>query len=210
MQSITYPVGDSLYLNITNRCTNECDFCIRGKARKFNQKYELWLTSEPTPEEVIKAVGDPKKYKEIVFCGYGEPLIRLGAIKEISRKLKNGHTGILAHGQTKIRIDTNGQANLFFGKNILPQLKGLVDKMSISLNAENNKVYETICHSFFGLKAFDAVIAFAKEAKKHIPEVEITVVDLPDIIDIEKARLIAKDLGLSFRVRPYYEETYIK
>lgn len=202
MQSITYPVGDSLYLNITNRCTNECDFCIRGKARKFNQKYELWLNSEPSPEEVIKAIGDPKKYKEIVFCGYGEPLIRLEAIKAIAKELKKHHA--------KVRIDTNGQANLFFGRNILPELKGLVDKISISLNAENSKVYDTICHSFYGLKAFDAVVAFAKEAKKYIPEVEITVVDLPEIVDIEKARAISQELKLPFRVRPYYEETYVR
>src|SRR3989338_5995953 len=89
MSSIVYPIGDSLYLNITNRCTNECSFCIRYKTDLFNQQYPLWLEHEPSAEEVIEAIGNPTKYKQIVFCGYGEPTIRLDVIKEVAKKLKS-------------------------------------------------------------------------------------------------------------------------
>jgi len=113
MHSIAYPIGDSLYLNITNRCTNQCDFCIRYKSRLFNQKYPLWLEKEPSVEEIMEAIGDPSKYKQIVFAGYGEPLIRLDTVKEVSQKLKTGNG---QNGQLEIRIDTNGHANLFWGR----------------------------------------------------------------------------------------------
>ncbi|MFC1637696.1 TatD family nuclease-associated radical SAM protein, partial [Candidatus Margulisiibacteriota bacterium] len=196
-----YPVGDSLYLNITNRCTNQCQFCIRYKTRQFNKKYELWMDHEPSADEVIKAIGDPTKYKQIVFCGYGEPLLRLETVKTVAKELKMK--------KVKIRIDTNGHANLFWGRNILPELKGLIDIMSISLDAENAKVYGQICASFYGEKAYPAVIDFIKEAKKYIPEVEATVVDLP-VIDQKACQKIAEDLGVEFRVRSYYEETYVR
>jgi len=203
MNDIVYLIGESLYLNLTNRCTNECIFCIRYKTRAFNQRYKLWLDKEPTVEEILEAVGDPSKYKEIVFCGYGEPLIRLKVVKEVAQKLKNKSP------KTKIRIDTNGTANLFWGKNILPELKGLVDIISISLNAEDKETYLRLCHPFWGEKTYPAVIDFIKEAKKYIPEVEATVVDLPGV-DIEKCKKIAQELGVNFRVRTYYEESYIK
>ncbi|OGB87091.1 radical SAM protein [candidate division WOR-1 bacterium RIFCSPLOWO2_02_FULL_46_20] len=198
MQSITYPIGDSLYLNITNRCTNECSFCIRNKATFFNGQHQLWLDHEPSIEEIIKAIGDHSKYKQIVFCGYGEPLIRLDVVREVSKQLKS-----------KIRIDTNGHANLFWGKNILPELNGLIDFMSISLDAENAEVYERICRPAFGKKAYPAVIEFIKEAKKYVPNVEASVVDLP-AIDKKACEKIAQKLGVSFRVRSYYEETYVR
>ena len=198
MQSITYPIGDSLYLNITNRCTNECSFCIRNKATFFNGQHQLWLDHEPSIEEIIKAIGDHSKYKQIVFCGYGEPLIRLDVVREVSKQLKS-----------KIRIDTNGHANLFWGKNILPELNGLIDFMSISLDAENAEVYERICRPASGKKAYPAVIEFIKEAKKYVPNVEASVVDLP-AIDKKACEKIAQKLGVSFRVRSYYEETYVR
>src|SRR3989339_1843074 len=112
MNSIAYPIDNSLYLNITNRCTNECYFCIRYKSRLFNQAHPLWLEHEPSVEEIMAAIGDPGQYEQIVFCGYGEPLIRLDTIKDISRRIKSKDQS------TKIRLDTNGQANLFWGKNV--------------------------------------------------------------------------------------------
>lgn len=199
MNSIVYQLGDSLYLNITNRCTNQCTFCVRYKTRLFNGRYPLWLDKEPTTEEILKAIGDPKKYKEIVFCGFGEPLIRLETVKEVAKALKSKGA--------RIRIDTNGEANLFYQRNILPELKGLIDSISISLNAENAEVYDKLCRSIYGKKAFNAIIEFTKESKKYIPEVEITVVDLPNI-DKEACAKIAKDLGVDSRVREYYEEKY--
>lgn len=209
MDSITYPVGDSLYLNITNRCTNECRFCIRNKCRLFNKEYPLWLDKEPTAKDLIKAIGKPAKYKQIVFCGYGEPLIRLETVKEVAARLKPQPPIHLSTYRPKIRIDTNGHGNLFWGRNILPELKGLIDIISVSLDAENAQVYDKVCCSIYGQKAWQATVDFIKEAKKHIPEVEATVVDLP-MIDIPACKKIADKLGVGFRVRPYYEETYVR
>ncbi|MFA5112927.1 MAG: TatD family nuclease-associated radical SAM protein [Candidatus Margulisiibacteriota bacterium] len=203
MSAIAYPVGNSLYLNITNRCTNECPFCIRSKSRKFNREFDLWLDKEPTADELLAAIGDPHKYDQIVFCGYGEPTIRLEVIKEVSARLATRDP------RPVTRLDTNGHGNLFWGRNILPELKGLIDKVSVSLNAENAEVYNRICKPLQGVKAYGAMIDFIKEAKKYIPEVEATVVDLPGI-DKEKCRQIAADLGVQFRLRPYYEETYVR
>lgn len=162
------------------------------------------MDREPSAEEILKAIGDPNQYKEIVFCGYGEPLIRLDIVLEVAKKIKSQ----LGKRKTKIRIDTNGLANLFWGRNITPELKKLIDIVSVSLNAENEEVYDRICHPVYGKKAYPAIIDFIKESKKYIPEVEVTVVDLP-VIDINACKKIAKDLGASFRIRPYYEEKYV-
>ncbi|OGC28963.1 hypothetical protein A2311_03180 [candidate division WOR-1 bacterium RIFOXYB2_FULL_48_7] len=202
MDSITYQIGDNLYLNITNRCTNECTFCIRNKSQLFNQNYSLWLEREPSALEVLAAIGDPGKYKQIVFCGYGEPLVRLETVKEILLQ-----PAISEARNTIKRIDTNGLANIFWGKNILPELSGLVDYMSISLNAHDAATYQKICRPFYGLPAFAAILDFIKEAKKVVPQVEISVVDLP-IVDQAKCAAIAKELGVKLRIRPYYETTY--
>jgi TatD DNase family protein len=201
MSSITYTIGNNLYLNITNRCTNKCDFCIRYKTDLFNAKHGLWIKKEPTAKEVIAQIKDPKKYDEIVFCGYGEPLIRLDAVKEISKWIKDSGG--------RVRIDTNGHGNLIHKHNILPELKGLVDSVSISLNAENSATYDMLCHPDFGEASFNAIIDFAKEAKKYIPEVELSVVGLPGI-DISASMKIAEEVGATFRVRPYYESEYKK
>jgi TatD DNase family protein len=209
MQDIVYKVGDSLYLNITNRCTNQCAFCIRYKSRSFNNQYALWLTREPDTKEIIKAIGDPTQYKQIVFCGYGEPLLRLDIVKAVATGVKSKIQMSKSKQGTTIRIDTNGHANLFWGRNILPELKGLVDIMSVSLDAQDAETYDRICKSLYGKKAYPAVIEFIKEAKKHIPDVEASVVDLPSI-DKKACAKIAKELGVKFRVRPYYEETYVR
>jgi TatD family-associated radical SAM protein len=214
MSDISYQVGDSLYLNITNRCTNQCPFCIRYKSREFNQKYQLWLEKEPTAGELLAEIGDPAKYKQIVFCGYGEPTIRLDVIKavagELKSKIQTAKSKVNPNSKTPIiRVDTNGTGNLFWGRNILPELKGLIDFISVSLNADSAEQYDKLCHSLYGLAAFPAVLDFIRKAEKYIPEVEATVVDLP-AVDKEKARALADGLGVKFRIRPYYEETYVK
>jgi TatD DNase family protein len=158
----------------------------------------------------MEVIGDPNHYKEIVFCGYGEPLIRLETVKEVAGKIEAYRPIGPKAQRPKIRIDTNGHANLFYQRNILPELKGLVGFMSVSLNAENSEIYDSLCNSFFGARAFPAVIAFIKEAKKYIPEVEASVVNLPELMDIEKTKKIAEELGVAFRVRSFYEEKYVR
>lgn len=202
MSAISYPIGDSLYLNITNRCTNECSFCIRNQTRLFNGKHPLWLTKEPSAQDLLKEIGDPSKYKQIVFCGYGEPTLRLEIIKAVAAELKS-------KSAITIRLDTNGHANLFWGRNIVPELKGLIDSISVSLDAENAPAYDKLCRSHYGLKAYAAIIDFIKECKKHIPEVEASVVDLPTV-DKEACKKIAEELGVKFRVRTFYQEKYVR
>lgn len=193
---IAYPIRNSLYLNLTNRCTNRCTFCAKNKS--FIVKgHNLQLEREPEAQELMAAVGDPQKYQEIVFCGFGEPLLRLDIVKTVAAELKkNG---------ARIRIDTDGQANLVYGRNILLELKGLVDAISISLNAENGRKYHRLCRSPFGEDGYQGVLDFIREAKKVIPEVVATVINMPGV-DVEACRkLVEEELGVKFKVRTFDE-----
>ncbi|MBW6509257.1 MAG: YchF/TatD family DNA exonuclease [Desulfuromonadales bacterium] len=193
--TIAYQIRDSLYLNITNRCTNSCIFCA-----KFNdfvvKGHELKLDHEPDVDEVLSAIGDPTPYREIVFCGYGEPLLRLDLILAVARRLKEQGCCI--------RINTDGQANLVHGRNILPDLNGLVDAISVSLNAADATTYQNLCQSRFGEQSFAAVTEFLRLAKDYIPDVTATMVTYPGI-DIAACEKLAKELGVAFRIREYNE-----
>ena len=193
---IVYPIRNSLYLNITNRCSNRCTFCWKN-ASFVVKGHDLELSREPDAQEILTAVGDPNRYSEIVFCGFGEPLLRLDLVKTVAAELKRKGA--------KIRIDTDGQANLVYGRNILPELKGLVDAVSVSLNAENAQKYDRLCRSPFGEKGFDGVLDFLREAKKVIPDVTATVLTMPGA-NLEACRRLAEDeLGVRFRPRAYDE-----
>jgi len=192
---IAYQIRDSLYLNITNRCTNSCRFC--AKFRNFTVKgHQLALPHEPAINEVIAAIGDPTRYKEVVFCGYGEPLLRLELVKELAAWLKQ-------HG-VKVRINTDGQANLVYRRNIIPELVGLVDSLSVSLNAADPVTYQKWCQSEFGEAGYQAVKDFLKLAQGVIPEVVASAVTLPGL-DIGACRRVAEELGVDFREREYNE-----
>lgn len=192
---IAYRIRNSLYLNITNRCSNRCTFC--AKFEDFTVKgHYLMLDREPSAPELLNAVFAAGDCDEVVFCGYGEPLIRLDLVKEIAVKLK-------AQGY-KIRINTDGQANLVHSRNILPELAGLVDSVSVSLNAADPATYQKLCNTPFGDEGFQAVCDFLTEAKKHIPHVIASAVTVPGL-DVEEVRLLAERLGVDFRVREYAE-----
>jgi len=192
---IAYVIRNSLYLNITNRCTNSCTFC--AKFHDFTVKgHQLYLEREPGIEEVMTAIGDPSSYDEVVFCGYGEPLLRLDLVKAVASFLKQKN--IL------VRINTDGQANLVHERNILPELAGLVDSISVSLNAPDAATYQEICRSEFGEMGYDALKDFILEAKKYIPSVTATAVTLPGI-DIAACRKVADELQVDFHERVYNE-----
>jgi TatD DNase family protein len=190
---ITYPIRNSLYLNITNRCTAACTFCVRYHTN-FVKGHNLRLAEEPAADELIREIGDPTRYAEVVFCGYGEPLLRLEVVKAVAAEVKRRGG--------KVRIDTNGHGNLIHKRNILPELTGLVDAVSVSLNAQNEELYEKLSQPQFGRKTYDAVKDFIREAGKYIPEVTATVVSAPGV-DIEACRRIAEELGARLRVREY-------
>ncbi len=187
---IAYKIRDNLYLNITNRCTNECSFCVRFHT-DYVKGHNLRLKKEPSELELIEAIKDPSQYKEIVFCGYGEPLLRLDVVKKVAAWIKEN--------KGYVRINTNGHGNLIHNRNILPELKGLVDSLSISLNAHNEEIYNRICMPAFK-DAYKEVLDFIKEAKKYIPSVQATVVEL-DGVDIEKCKEITDSLGIPLRIR---------
>jgi len=189
---IAYQIRDSLYLNITNRCTNRCGFCIRFHT-SYVKGHNLRLEKEPSVEEIINTIGDPKAYKEVVFCGLGEPLLRLEVVKEVSRWIKERGG--------KVRINTNGHGNLIHGKNILPELQGIIDSISVSLDAEDEIMYEEVCRPVFK-DAFQSVLSFIKEAKKYIPHVRITVVEIPEV-NINKCKTLAEELCVEIRVREF-------
>ncbi len=192
---IAYRIRNSLYLNITNRCSNHCTFC--AKFDEFTVKgHNLLLDHEPGIEEVLAAIGQPEGVDEIVFCGFGESLLRLDLVKQVAAVLKQrGY---------KIRINSDGQANLAHGRNILPELAGLVDSISISLNAADAVTYGKLCNTPFGESGWQGVCDFLQEAPLYIPDVTATAVTIPGI-DIEACRRVAEGLGVKFRVREYSE-----
>ncbi len=191
--AIVYPIRDSIYLNITNRCSNDCYFCIRTK-QDYVKGHNLRISSEPTSAEIIKNV-EPliKKYREVVFCGYGEPLLRLDTVLEVANALRDKSVKY-------IRINTNGQGNLFYNENIVPKFKEIIDEICISLNASDKEAYMKICHPEFGERTFDEVLNFIKECKKVIPKVVITFVELPEI-NLDACRAIAQKLDVAYKIR---------
>ena len=197
--NIVYEYQNNLYVNLTNRCTNKCKFCIRFTPSGVDN-IDLWLEHEPTADEVIASL-EEKKYKsydEVIFCGYGEPMLRYEVLIEAAKYIKK-------NSDTKIRINTNGHANRAAGKDITPLLEGLVDCISISLNAENAQKYNEICVCDYGEEGFYEMLDFAKKASKYVDDVVLSVVDVIGKDEIEACKNIAQQTGVKFRVREYSE-----
>ena len=187
-----------LYLNITNRCTNRCKFCIRYTKTGVGGT-DLWLEHEPSVDEIRQAIDEAglSGIKEVVFCGYGEPTLRYDVIVEISRYIREIRPDII------IRINSNGHGSRAAGKDITPLFEGLIDEISISLNAKNAKEYNDICICKYGEEGFSEMLEFAKCAKKHVKSVVLSVVDVLPAEDIEQCRSIAESIGVKFRVRKF-------
>jgi len=190
---IAYEIRDSLYLNITNRCTNNCYFCVRAQT-SFVKGHNLKLDKEPTVEEILKAIGDAKKYREIVFCGYGEPTTRLDTVKAVCRELKKKGASI--------RLVTNGHGDLINKRPIVKELVGLVDHVSVSLNTDKEDLYNKVCKPSFGNGTYKAVMKFIKDCVDNGIKAEVTCLDLPGV-DLKECAAIANSLGASFRARRY-------
>lgn len=189
--SIVYEMWGNLYLNVTNRCTNECTFCIRYQTDVL-WGYNLKLDREPTVGEIVEAIGDPTRYREVVFCGYGEPTIRLDVIKAVGSEVKRRGG--------RVRIDTNGQGSLIWSRNIAPELKEVADAVSVSLNAHDADTYDRLCRPTRGERVFDHVLSFIRECRKAGLEVTASVVDVPGI-DLARTRAVADELGVPLHVR---------
>jgi TatD DNase family protein len=191
---IVYQIRQSLYVNVTRNCTNECFFCPRFYSDTVQGHY-LRLIRDPSVDEMIEAIGDPTQYDEVVFCGYGEPTLRLEELKAVARAVKS------KGGRT--RLNTNGHGSRIAGRDITPELAGLIDHVSVSLNAVDKKTYDAICSPTFP-DAWEATVDFIRSVKKRVPAVTATVVAIPDKVDVESARKFAEDdLGVQFRIREY-------
>ncbi len=188
---IAYPMRGNLYLNITNRCPNACPWCVRFLS-PFLNGHNLALEREPSFEEIIEAVGDVAPYREIVFCGYGEPTMRLDILTKVGARLRKSGA--------RVRLDTNGQGSLAAGRDIVPELAEAVDAVSVSLNTASPRQYVEICRPSAGEAAHRAIIDFIKAAKAAIGDVTVTAVTLPGV-DVDAVRALAAKMGVAFRPR---------
>lgn len=201
MMTITYQVKNSVYVNLTNRCPCACTFCLRNNAPGVFGSGPLWLEREPSADEVKESLRgwDFGKFREIVFCGYGEPTERLDVLLETARFVRENWPDV------RIRVNTNGLSDLIAGEPTVHRFAGLADALSVSLNTDDPEEYLSVCRPKFGAAAYPAMLKFAEEAAKVVPQVVMTVVDAPvtSIEKQERCRAICERIGAKLRVRPY-------
>ena len=199
--TITYQVKNAVYVNLTNRCPCNCTFCLRHNGPGVFGSGPLWLEREPTLEETIESLGqwDYERFREVVFCGYGEPTERLDVLLAAAAYLKERDPAL------RVRVNTNGLSDLINGKPTAPLFVGKVDCLSISLNTDDPAEYLSVCRPKFGEAAYPAMLKFTQEAATLLPSVVMTVVGEPvtSLEKQERCRAIATRLGARLRVRPY-------
>jgi TatD DNase family protein len=189
----TYQIDGNLYINLTNRCSNRCTFCVREE-RPTYEGYSLWLKGgEPTVQQVIDEIPDPTAYREVVFCGFGEPTYRLEELLAIADHLK------AKGGRT--RLNTNGQGNLIHGCDIAPLLRGKLDGVNISLNAPTKEAYNKLCRPSDEQHAFSSVLSFAKCCKAASVNCWFSVVDCIGNESVNECRKLSDSVGIPLRVR---------
>ena len=203
--TITYQVKDAVYVNLTNRCPCNCTFCLRHNGPGVFGSGPLWLEREPTLEETIESLGqwDFTRFREVVFCGYGEPTERLDVLLAVAAHLKGRDPAL------RVRVNTNGLSDLIHGKPTAPLFVGKIDCLSISLNTDDPSEYLSVCRPKFGEAAYPAMLRFTQEAAALLPDVVMTVVGEPVPSREKPARCqaVAARLGARLRVRPYEPAT---
>lgn len=199
MSSLAYQFKDALYLNITNICPCACTFCLRDDFGTVGDADSLWLDREPRASEVIAAIeayGPLDAYSEVVFCGFGEPFSAFDVLVEVAQWLKQ-------QGVKHVRVNTNGLGDLILGRPAAPDLAGIIDELSVSLNAPDAQRYEELCVPEFGQQSFPALLDFVKSAKEYVPRISLSVVDFLDADEIQRCTDIADSLELPLRVRQF-------
>ena len=193
---IAYTIRDSVYLNVTDQCTNACTFCQRT-VNPVVKGHNLKLDQDPTPDEMLQALEDEdwRKRSEVVFCDYGEPTMRLAEVLETAVKVRKLSPSV------RIRLNTNGLGNLYHRKNIVPDLAGVFDTVSISLNAQDAETYDSFCRPSLGPAPYLSLLDFSKKCVEAKLNVTLTVVHHRGV-DVEACRKIAESVGAAFRVRP--------
>ena len=209
MYTLVYSINqeknpDTVYVNLTNACTNSCIFCLRSQKDDVCGR-EMWHDDNYTLEDIIEQFNNYKaSAKEVVFCGYGEPFLKKDMMKDFCNYLRKNYP------QIKIRVNTNGHANAIYKTNIAEEFKGLIDSVSISLNSDNEKQYNEICKPSIE-NAYSAMLDFAKSCKDVGMEVSMSIVtNFDDIhkINVNECEKIAKNLGAKFRNREFIKNGY--
>lgn len=198
---ILYKVHNNIYVNMTNKCPYSCTFCLRQTMDRIGESDRLWLEREPSLQEVCDEFNkfNMDEYNEVVFCGFGEPTERFDDLIKVAAFVKE------KYGK-KIRINTNGVGSLINGRDIAPEMKGLIDTVSISLNNPHKDEYLSLVRSKFGEQSFDAMLDFARECTKYIPNVVLTTVDTTiSHEEEEECRRICESIGATYRIRPWEE-----
>lgn len=197
MSSILYRYGSTYYINMTNRCPCRCVFCVRNSTPRLGDADSLWLDHEPTVDEIMDELRkvDLSRSREVVFCGYGEPTERFEDLIECAKRIKQ------EFGKP-VRLDTNGLGNLINGRDIVPEMAGVIDSVSISLNAPDSESYQEICRPEFGDDAYPAIVSFIKECRERISGVTVSVVGgtIPEEAE-EQCAGMAREMNVRFRVR---------
>ena len=189
----------NIYVNLTNRCNCACTFCLRNM-KEMAEEHSLWLKQEPTVAEVEQELEALpwEKIGEVVFCGFGEPTLRLEALVELLHFVKEKYP------EHATRLNTNGLGELEHGHEIASAFRGILDTVSISLNAASAEKYFELTRAKYGLEAYEGMLDFAVHCKEYVPHVVLTIVDhVTSAEDIEKCREICESRGLALRVRPY-------
>ena len=200
---LVYELDKKIYINLTNRCTNECIFCLRQDKDDVCGQ-ELWLDSEDfTSEDVIEQLKKFNLSSVVFFCGYGLPLLKFEVLRQVAKYIKETYPEI------KIRVNTNGHANFIYKKNVVPELVGLVDEFSVSLNASNSEEYDELSQPKFE-NAYEEVKKFIKCSADAGIETVASIVDgyKGRRLDVEKCREIAESLGAKLRVREWIVNGY--
>ena len=191
-----------IYVNLTNRCNCSCVFCLRS-LKKMDAENSLWLKEEPTVSEVKSELSQVPwdLASELVFCGFGEPTLRLEALVDILRYAKENQPAI------PTRLNTNGLAELEYGRVIAPDFAGLLDTVSISLNAASAERYLALTRAKYGIASYEAMLSFAEHCKPYVPNVVLTIVEkVEDAEEIKKCQAICDKRGLKLRVRTYEDK----
>ncbi len=189
---LVYDIEDRRYINLNSTCTLKCQFCPKTQGHPIVHKYDLTLHEKTDVEHYIAAIGDPTKYTEIVFCGFGEPTLRLKELLAIAHWIKD-------HGG-KVRVNTDGLANLVYKRNVLPELGECVDAISISMNAQNEKVYNHHCQPAM-IGSYQAMLDFVEMAPKYIDDVTASAIEGLNGVDIDACEKLATERHVKFRKR---------
>lgn len=196
--TILYTVGNGLYINLTNHCPCRCQFCVRENKDGLGTGDNLWLEKEPSTEQVIATLQevDLDDYSEIVFCGYGEPTCRFDTLLDVCDYLRSVTKKV-------IRLNTNGLSDLINQRPTAKLLEGRIDSISISLNAPSAEEYNNVTRPSFGKQAYEAMLSFAEECIRYVPQVCFSVVNVIDKEQIDRCQKLADQMGIPLRIRDY-------